>query len=231
MRLPPHRSRRTSAFTLIQLLISVAIIVVLTAVATLSFQGINSSGKFNKALEEISGILEQARAYASAQDTYVWVVLYENAPASGPKEVYVAAFASNDGTDPFNWTGSVALPTPGTVGSTTLTQIAHIYHYQGLHLQTTTLPNVPTSPTFPATTPNFQITAQSGLGPVTLSSASTVYWVIQFTPTSAARVAASPVDSVWLGLQPALSQTVFDTKNVASLSVSGVTGVTTVYRE
>jgi prepilin-type N-terminal cleavage/methylation domain-containing protein len=238
MKLRPLRSRRVRAFTLVELLVVMAIMVILIAGATLSFQGVNSSGKFNKALNEISGILEQGRAYAVAQNTYVWVVLYENDPANGPKEVYVGSFASNDGTDPFNWTSlSVTLPSPGTVTgtTTTLTQIARTYHYQGLHLQTTTLPNAPSSPNLPATTgstvPNFQLTAQSGSGPVSLSNASAVYWLIQFTPTGAARNSANPITSIWFGLQPSLSQTILDTHNIASMEVNGMTGLTTVYRQ
>jgi hypothetical protein len=148
-----------------------------------------------------------------------------------------------------NWAGSVTFP-PGTVtvGSTTttLTQITRIYHYKGLHLQTGNLPNAPTSPTpnYPAASPNvspvppapvFQITAQSDSGPVLLSSANTgtisVYWVIQFAPTGAARNSANPISSMWLGLQPSLSQTVLDPKNIASMEVNGMTGLTTVYRQ
>jgi prepilin-type N-terminal cleavage/methylation domain-containing protein len=223
MKLHPLRSRHLRAFSLIELLVVIAIMAILIAGAALSFRGINSSGKFNKALTEISGVLEQARAYAVAQDTYVWVVLYEIPPAGGgPKDVYVGTFASNDGTDPFNWTGSVTLPSPGTVGGTTLTQIAHFYHYQGLHLLTTTatLPNVPTSPNYPATgttIPNFQCTAPSGSGPVALSNASSVYWLIQFTPSGAARNSANTINSIWMGLQPSLSQTVLDTKNPSAV--------------
>jgi prepilin-type N-terminal cleavage/methylation domain-containing protein len=231
-----HRfhSRRVRAFTLIELLVVLAIMAILMVVSMLSFQGMNNSGKFNKAVGEISGILEQGRAYAVAQNTYVWVVFYENDPANGPKEVYVGSFTSNDGTDPFNWTGSVTLPTPGTVGTTTLTQIARTYHYQGLHLQTTTLPNAPTSPNLPATgttIPNFQLTAQGSSGTVSLSNASPVYWLIQFTPTGAARNSANTINSIWFGLQPALSQTVLDTHNIASMDVDGLSGLTTVYRQ
>ena len=57
------------------------------------------------------------------QNTYVWIVLYENAPANSPKSVFVAAFASGDGTDPFGWSSTPATVTvpPGTVNGTTLT--------------------------------------------------------------------------------------------------------------
>ncbi|MCE0496840.1 MAG: prepilin-type N-terminal cleavage/methylation domain-containing protein [Methylacidiphilales bacterium] len=232
MRLHPQQTRRVRAFTLLELLVVLAIMAILVGGSVLTMQGINNSEKFAKALNEISEILEQGRAYAVAQDTYVWVVLYENIPANnGPRDVYVGAFASNDGTDPFNWSGSVTMPSPGTVGSTTLSQIIRLYHYTGLHLQTTTLPDAPSNPNYPATAPVFQITAQSPLGPVALSNSSSVYWVIQFTPTGAAHNGANPIDSIWFGMQPSLSQTIFDTHNIASMTVSGLTGLTTTYRQ
>jgi len=242
MSLHPLPSRRR-AFTLVELLVVLAIMAILVAVMSLSFQGIGNSGKFNKALNDISGILEQGRAYAVAQDTYVWVVLYENDPANGPKEVYVGAVASNDGTDPFAWAASdpVILPSPGTFGGTTLTPILHLYHFKGLHLETGNLPSGPVSPAvanFPATAgpapsaPLFQWTPPPGdSGPVTLSSSSAVYWVIQFTPTGAAHNGPNLIDSIWLGMQPSLSSTALDQKNVASLKVNGLTGLTTVYRQ
>lgn len=224
-------SRHLRAFSLVELLVVMVIMVILVTGATLSLRGTNSSGQFTKALGEISGLFEQARAYAVAQNTYVWVVLYQDAPASGgPLQVYAAAYASSDGTDPFGWAGSVTIP-PGTVGGTTLTQIVRVYRYKSLHLESTTLPSAPTSPQLPASVPAFQITAQSDSGPVTLSSTSSVYWLVQFTPTGAARVGTSPVDSVWLGLQPAKSQTTFDANNVASLKINGLTGATTIYRQ
>ena len=231
MRLPASRPRYNQGFSLIELLMVLAIMAILISVAMLSLRGINSSGNFNLSLNQISGVLEQARSYAVAQDTYVWVALYENDQTStGLKDVYVAAFASNDGTDPFNWTGSVTFPTPGTVGGTTLSQVTHMTHCSGLHLQTTSMPNAPSSPSLPANLPVFQCTAPSSSGPVTLSGTSAVYWVIQFTPTGAARVGPNPIQSIWFGVQPSLSQTAVDTKNIASLEVSGLTGLTTINR-
>ncbi len=237
MRFRSPRSRFVRAFTLIELLVVLAIMTVLIAGVALSLQGTNNSGKFNKAVAEVSGILGQARAYAAAQNTYVWVVLYQNIPANnGPLEVYVGAFASNDGTDPFSWAGSVILPSPGTVGNTgtALTQIIHTYHEKGLSLETSTLPNAPGNPNLPATgtaIPNFQYTAQSDSGPVALSNASPVYWLIQFTPTGAARNGSTSVDSIWFGLQPSLSHTALDSHNIASVKVNGLTGITAVYRQ
>ncbi|MGB8356025.1 MAG: prepilin-type N-terminal cleavage/methylation domain-containing protein [Chthoniobacteraceae bacterium] len=229
MRPDPLHSSRCKAFTLLELLVVISIMALVIAFSRLALQGVSSSGKFNASLSDVSGILEQARAYAIAQNTYVWVVFYEYTPPNGsPLEVYAGAFGSNDGTDIFNWAGTPAVPQPG------LTSVTRLYHFRGLHLQTTTLPNAPTGTlNTPATAaPIFQIKAQSDSGQISLpTSPGAVYWVIQFTPAGAARNAANPIDSIWLGLQPSFSPTAFDTHNVASLKVNGFTGLTTIYRQ
>jgi prepilin-type N-terminal cleavage/methylation domain-containing protein len=238
-------SLRQRGFSLLELLAVVTVMAILASLAVLSFRGINSSGNFNRAVDEISGILEQGRSYAMAQNTYVWIVLYENAPASSPTSVFVAGFSSGDGTDPFGWSATPATVTvpPGTVNGTTLTQVIRVHRYRGLHLETTTLPNAPSSPGTPATNPAvppataapvFQFTTQSDAGPIQLANAGSgtisTYWLIQFTPTGAARTSANPVDSVWLGLQPSLSGAAVDTHNIASIKVSGLTGAVAIYR-
>ncbi len=234
MRRQPKQSRRQGAFTLIELLVVIGIMALVVAFSRLAIEGLSSSGKFSASLSGISGILEQGRAYAIAQDTYVWVVFYEYAPpGGGPMEVYAGAFGSNDGTDPYNWSGAQTLPFSG------LTSVTRLYHFKGIHLQTTgiTLPNAPTtgSLNFPANSssnaPNFTNTVQTVAGPVNLSAANvTTYWVVQFTPSGAARNAANPVESIWLGFQPSFSPTAFDSHNLASMKVNGFTGLTTIYR-
>jgi prepilin-type N-terminal cleavage/methylation domain-containing protein len=226
----PHSLRAGThrAFTLLELLAVIAIIAILVAGSMMSLQHINSSGNFNKSLSEISGILEQSRAYAIAQNTYVWVVLYENKPAGGgPLEVYAASFASSDGTNPVDWTstGPVAVP------SSALTQISKFYRFKGVHLQTDTLPNAPSSPNLPATSPVFSCKAPSDSGMVNLPVQSSPYRVIQFTSTGAAHNSANPIDSIWFGMQPSFSETALDANNVASLKVNGLTGLTTLYRK
>lgn len=236
---PYPRSLRQGGFSLVELLLVLAIMAILASLAIYSLRGINSSGNFNKAVAEISGILEQGRSYAMAQNTYVWIVLYETAPANSPKVVFVSAFSSGDGTDPFGWPSTAATVTvpPGTVNGTTLSQIIRVHRYKGLNLETTAMPTAPSGAGTPATNPAapvFQFTTQSDSGPIQLagtgSGTVSTYWLIQFTPTGAARTGASPVDSVWMGLQPSLSGTVVDTNNVASIKVSGLTGAVTVYR-
>jgi type II secretory pathway pseudopilin PulG len=218
--------RRKAAFTLLELLVVMAIVIIVISLTLRGIHGVNSSGKFNKALGDISGILEQGRAYAIAQNTYVWVAFYEtNTVNNTPREVFVGMFSSNDGTDPFEWTGTATVPSPA------LTAVTRLYHFTGLHLQTNALPGAPAAtPNFPASAPVFQCRAQGDSGPLTLSDKGAVYWVVQFTPTGAVRNGANPIDAIWLGLQPSFSQNVADSHNVAAVKVNGLTGLTTIHR-
>jgi hypothetical protein len=206
------------------------------------------------------GILEQSRSYAIAQNTYVWVVFYPQDPStltpadSGGDALYVTALASNDGTDPLGWSGATVDMTqnsPVTIAGTTTTiapifPTAHIsqmavrtqnYFTQGSGAgQIASLPSdMPASPTTPAATPTFQIsvnhalTLPAALPADALTAQSSL--VIQFTPTGAARVSGSPIDSIWVNFQRAKAKGVIDSNNIAALQINGLIGLTTVYRK
>lgn len=67
------RLKICGAFSLIELLVVMGIIAILSSLAIPAFNAIRGGGSLTKAANDISGILEQARAYAMAQNTYVWV--------------------------------------------------------------------------------------------------------------------------------------------------------------
>jgi prepilin-type N-terminal cleavage/methylation domain-containing protein len=118
----PHRL--ALAFTLVELLVVMAIILVLIGIATPVVTAIKTAGDVNTAVYGIAGILEQARTYAMANNTYVYVGLEEvnvglpsntSPQQSGSGRVAVAVVATKDGTQGFstsslqNW--SSAYPT------------------------------------------------------------------------------------------------------------------------
>jgi prepilin-type N-terminal cleavage/methylation domain-containing protein len=94
-------------FTLVEMLTVIAIVVILATISVASLSGLTGAQQFTKEIDQIQGILDQARSYAIAQNTYVWVVFYPVDPSiSTPPDnsgdaLYVATLASNDGTDPF----------------------------------------------------------------------------------------------------------------------------------
>src|ERR1700730_6179745 len=65
------------AFTLIELLFVTAIIGSLMILVAPAFTSIKSSGDVTNAAYTIKGVLEHARNYAMANNTYVWIGVYE----------------------------------------------------------------------------------------------------------------------------------------------------------
>src|SRR5437660_641170 len=91
----------TSGFTLIELLVVIAIIVLVTAFILPAFTSIKGGGDVTSTAYTIKGVLDQARTYAMANDTYTAVGFagsIGNTPASVTGQVYVATLASTDGT-------------------------------------------------------------------------------------------------------------------------------------
>ena len=101
---------RRQAFTLVELVIVAGIIVLLTVLLRPAFTNMRAAGNLEAAAQEFADTLDQARSYAVANNTYVWVGIYEeNAaavaasnstpPYPGRGRVVLAVVASKDGTE------------------------------------------------------------------------------------------------------------------------------------
>jgi Tfp pilus assembly protein FimT len=97
----------TSAFTLVEMLVVIGIVVLMAGIAIPVVSGMKQSTDITKAAYSINGILDQGRAYAMANNTYVYVGFTEvdvaKDPALSPQttgigRVAVAMVASRDGT-------------------------------------------------------------------------------------------------------------------------------------
>lgn len=86
---------RNAAFTLIELLVVIGIIVAMTALMVPALSFIKGGSDLGIAGSKISGMLEQARAYAMSRNTCVWVGLM-NVNPGGP--LALGAVYSKDGT-------------------------------------------------------------------------------------------------------------------------------------
>src|SRR6266568_9146336 len=72
-----RRGDRSRAFTLIEMLVVMAIIAILMVLLAPAFTSLKSAGDVTGAAYTIKGALDTARTYAKANNTYTWVGLYE----------------------------------------------------------------------------------------------------------------------------------------------------------
>lgn len=87
----------TKGFSLIELLMVVAVIGLLAVATVPAFNAIAGGHAVNQAAYDVSGLLEFARAEAVTRQTYVWVG-FKNTNVSGNLELQMAAVASRDGS-------------------------------------------------------------------------------------------------------------------------------------
>jgi prepilin-type N-terminal cleavage/methylation domain-containing protein len=134
------RAGDPSAFTFVELLVVTALIGVLMVLVTPAFTSIKSAGDVTNAAYRIRNALEQARNYAMANNTYVWVGFYEedgNVPSATPTatpgtgRLVISIAASKDGTTIYN-PNSDSNPDP--IDPTRLIQVGKLVRVENIHL-------------------------------------------------------------------------------------------------
>jgi type II secretory pathway pseudopilin PulG len=249
--LPEQRER--FAFTLLELLAVIAIMIVLTALLAPAFTNLKSAGDVTSAAYTIKGVLEQARTYAMASNTYVWVGFYEEAttattptnaapPYPGKGRVLLATVASKDGT-------ASGLPT----------QIGKLVKIENIHMVDIGAPASPTPvPTpeasslnarsaFPYTSPSASLAYQNRISSDDTHSPDnralfpfsaqgyTFYKIIRFSPRGEPRIDVNGSyalrNTAEIGLRPTHGDVV-DTNNpnVVAIQFTGVGGNVKIYR-
>lgn len=130
-----------NAFTLLELLVVCSIIAVLMALLQPALTTLKGGNDVTLAAYTVKGVLDTARTFAKANNTYVWVGFYEekgSTPSTNPAtrgfgRVVMSIVASKDGTvmyDPNN---------PSTsLDPTRLTQIGRLTKIDNVHLWTHT---------------------------------------------------------------------------------------------
>jgi type II secretory pathway pseudopilin PulG len=175
---------RVSAFTLLELLIVIGIIGLLLVLLAPAFTYIKGGTDVTSAAYTIQGVLDTARTYAKANNTYTWVGFFEEdapdpsqSPAvSGTGRIVMSIVASTNGTmlytgnlsnysqgDPFVLDATPS-PTP-----TTLTQVGKLTKVDNVHLTTFTVATATPPPDTFDTRPAVASTA-SQIGDTTTGS-------------------------------------------------------------
>jgi prepilin-type N-terminal cleavage/methylation domain-containing protein len=134
----PQRER-ASAFTLLELLIVIGIIAVLMVLIAPAFTTLKSGGDVTSAAYTIKGVLDTARTYAKANNTYTWVGFYEedvsqsstNPATAGIGRIVMSIVASKDGTTIYN---PNSLTNPDPIDPTRLTQVSKLIKIDNIHL-------------------------------------------------------------------------------------------------
>jgi len=129
------RSSDIRSFTLIELVVVIAVIILLTVLLIPAFTSLKSAGDTTNAAYTIKGVLEQARTYAMANNTYTWVGFYEEdgskssttPPTAGNGRLVLSAVASLDGSNIY---GSGT----GAIDPTKLRQILKLVKIENVHL-------------------------------------------------------------------------------------------------
>lgn len=117
------------------MLVVIAIVVVLTVLLAPAFTSLKPAGDATSAAYTIKGVLEQARTYAMANNTYTWVGFYEEdasispttPPTPGNGRPVISIVGSKDGTNIYG-AGT------GTIDATKLIQIGKLIRIENLHL-------------------------------------------------------------------------------------------------
>lgn len=97
MRNSPRISPQSFGFTLVELLVVIAILAISLTLAVPAMVSIAQGQGMKRAVGEISGLAEQARAEAMATSTWVWLGLKEEM-SDGQKKLTAVLICSKDGT-------------------------------------------------------------------------------------------------------------------------------------
>jgi prepilin-type N-terminal cleavage/methylation domain-containing protein len=257
-----HYSRRTqreraSAFTLIELLVVIGIIGLLMVLLVPAFTSLRGGTDVTSAAYTIKGVLDTARTYAKANNTYTWVGFYEenstattptnNAPAyPGKGRVLLATVGSKDATKIYQDTDpAAALP------SDRISQVGKLVKVEGIHLTDIGNPSPTPNPTpVPDTVPARPYTPYTEGSPFDnfnrISSDSTdttrftftaqnytFYKTIRFSPRGEANINSTYAlkHEGEIGIKPTHG-TAVDTNspNVVAIQFGGLGGDVKVYR-
>ena len=132
---------RAIAFTLLELLIVVGIIGLLMVLIAPAFTTIKGGTDVTSAAYTIKGVLDTARTYAKANNTYTWVGFYEenvsqpstNPPTPGTGRLVMSIVASKDGTNVYD-SGAVCAGSPTVICPDKLLQVGKLIKIENVHV-------------------------------------------------------------------------------------------------
>jgi prepilin-type N-terminal cleavage/methylation domain-containing protein len=239
-----------AGFTLFELLIVIAIVGLLLVLLAPAFTTIKSGTDVTSVAYTIKGVLDTARTYAKANNTYSWVGFYEedvsqpstNPPTVGTGRLIMSIVASKNGTkiyDPNNLS---------TIGATQLMQVGKLTKVDNVHLWThtdnpsgtgdtfNTRTNVPSAYCIGNSSPANSLTPfQYPVGNPAPSAQYTFRKALQFSPRGEVRVnndGNSVQPQAEIAFEPTHGSSVPASlpANVVAIQVNGFAGDVRIYR-
>ena len=190
------------AFTLVELTIVLGIIVALSILAIPAISSRKSANDMTKVATALKSVLDQARAYAQANNTYTWVGFYEedasqsstNPPTKGTGRLVMAIVASTDGTNLGADVSSNVTGTANYIDPTRLQAVGSLVKIDNVHLPLFVIP----SPTIDCS--KFDCTVFDNRPPIQNDGTGIGYNQSRFGELNAAAPNTAPYESTNLGL-------------------------------
>jgi Tfp pilus assembly protein FimT len=236
-------------FTLLELFVVMGIVAMLMLLIAPAFTTIKGGTDVTSAAYTIKGVLDTARTYAKANNTYTWVGFYEedvsqpstNPPTPGVGRLVMSIVASKNGTkiyDPNNLS---------TIDATQLMQVGKLTKIDNLHLWThtdtpsgagatfDTRPNVASAYCIGNSSPADSVTPfQYPIGNPPPSAQYTFLKALQFSPRGEVRVNndGNSVQRAEIAFEQTHGTSAPGSvpANVVAIQVNGFAGHVTIYR-
>jgi prepilin-type N-terminal cleavage/methylation domain-containing protein len=243
--------RSRSAFTLIELVVVIGIIALLMVLVVPAFTNIKGGTDVTSAAYTVKGVIDAARTYAKANNTYTWVGFFEenvsnpsspnsDTPAVG--RVIMSIVASKDGTNIYGSGSGEIDPTKLIqVGKLTKIDNAHLWTHTDAPLGTgstfATRPNVPSAYCIGNSTPaNSTTPFRYPVGNPAPTAQYTFRKMIEFSAGGEARInnsTNSPQTTAEIALEPTHGSVAPTSppSNVVAAQITGLDGNVTIYRK
>jgi prepilin-type N-terminal cleavage/methylation domain-containing protein len=231
---------RAHGFTLIELLVVIGIMGLMLALAGPAISALRGSGDLGKAAGDIQGILEQARSYAMANNTYVYAGIQEQdgvnpSSNSGVGRVAIGVVASKTGMRGYSNTA-----TPGPLLGTNINPLGSVKYFDNVHL--TNSSKVGRGGNMTRSTPDVDLGTNTNCVttfqiPPTGTAKYSFKRVLEFDPQGVARYQtnstfdANTKNYLEIPLMSARGNVAMtNSSNTAVIQIDGITGAVRLYR-
>ncbi|XHR26830.1 MAG: Tfp pilus assembly protein FimT/FimU [Chthoniobacteraceae bacterium] len=206
--------KRNGAFTLVEMMVAMVLIALLSVVSRPAVSALTGAGTVNRAIGDLSGALDLARAYAMAQSTYVRVGFCNVPTAADGAQTVVLTLYSRDGT--LDASDAEGMASAAWMPAAKPLLLRNLCVNDALGAVNDSTPSATNIPAFVRSVP--------GVGSVSFTSC------IQFDPSGEARVQLSGVSRfIKIGMKRSLGSN--SDANPFVVRLAGVSGAITVLRK